>query len=84
MIKSRERNWRSVWQVSDIRERHAGFWCKRLKERGRLEDLFVIERQYKNTFYRNRAVGHRLDESGSEYGPVQSCYEHGNEPSGSK
>ena len=68
--KIKRRNWRSVLQVSDIRERHAGFWCKRLKERGRLGDLCIIERQYENTFYRNRAVGSRLDVSGSGYGPV--------------
>jgi len=42
--------------------------------------------QYKNTFYTNRAVGRRLDISGSGYGAVQmqSCYEHGNVPSGSE
>ena len=39
----RERRGLSIWHVSDIRERHVGFWCKRLKEGDRLEDLCVIE-----------------------------------------
>ena len=39
--RNQDGDWRSMWQVWEIREVYKGFWWGNLMERGLLEDLGV-------------------------------------------
>jgi hypothetical protein len=53
------------------------------KGRDQSEELPVDARVKLDGYLENRVGGCGLDSSGSGYGPVAGCCEHGNEPSGS-
>jgi hypothetical protein len=59
---------------------HIGYWWESQKER----DLGRPRRRWVDNIKMDlREIGYGLDRSGSGSGPVEGCFEHGNEPSDS-
>jgi hypothetical protein len=73
----------SMWHAWEGREKFTGFWWEIPKERDHAEDRGVDGRMGSEWILEIDSGGCGVDSSGSGYGPVASCCECGDGPSGS-